>query len=93
VTAAGFVLAALLRLQAADQIVVTAAPSIDAQRLADALRVYLDEFGIRVETRGAGGEADDLRKRIDERASWVKRCAPSRSCAPSTARAARSRSS
>jgi len=66
VTAAGFVLAALLRLQAADQIVVTAAPSIDAQRLADALRVYLDEFGIRVETRGAGGEADDLRKRIDD---------------------------
>ena len=65
-TAAGFVLAALLRLQAADQIVVTAAPSIDAQRLADALRVYLDEFGIRVETRGAGGEADDLRKRIDD---------------------------
>jgi len=57
---------ALLRAQAAvDQIVVTAAPSIDAQRLADALRVYLDEFGIRVDTRAAG-EADDLRKRIDD---------------------------
>jgi hypothetical protein len=56
---------ALLQAQAGNQIVVTAAPSIDAQRLADALRVYLDEFGIRVETR-ATGEADDLRKRIDD---------------------------
>jgi len=56
---------ALLRAQAVDQIVVTAAPSIDAQRLADALRVYLDEFGIRVETSPAG-EADDLRKRLDD---------------------------
>ena len=56
---------ALLRAQAVDQIIVTAAPSIDAQRLADALRVYLDEFGIQVETRPAG-EADDLRKRIDD---------------------------
>ncbi len=64
--APGFVLAVLLQLQAADQIVVTAAPSIDAQRLADALRVYLDEFGIRVESRADGGEADDLRKRIDD---------------------------
>ena len=43
-----------LQVQAVDQIVVTTAPSIDAQRLADALRVYLDEFGIRVETRPAG---------------------------------------
>jgi len=68
VTGAWTVLTALslLRAQAAvDQIVVTAAPSIDAQRLADALRVYLDEFGIRVDTRAAG-EADDLRKRIDD---------------------------
>jgi len=56
---------ALVRAQAGDQIVVTAAPSMDAQRLADALRVYLDEFGIKVETRAAG-EADDLRKRIDD---------------------------
>jgi hypothetical protein len=67
VTAASTVLAALALLepQAADQIVVTAAPSLDAQRLADALRVYLDEFGIQVETRAAG-EAADLRKRIDD---------------------------
>ena len=56
---------AFLQAQAIDQIVVTTAPSIDAQRLADALRVYLDEFGIRVETRPAG-EADDLRKRLDD---------------------------
>jgi hypothetical protein len=67
VIASGTVLAALalLQAQAVDQIVVTTAPSMDAQRLADALRVYLDEFGIRVETRAAG-EADDLRKRIDD---------------------------
>ena len=31
---------------------------MDAQRLADALRVYLDEFGIRVETRAAADAAD-----------------------------------
>ena len=37
--------------QAGAEVVVTAAPSIDAQRLADALRVYLDEFGIRVGDR------------------------------------------
>jgi hypothetical protein len=74
---------ALLRTQAVDQIVVTATPSMDAQRLADALRVYLDEFGIRVEARAAG-EADDLRKRIDDarqlgeslRAVAVVRAAP-----------------
>jgi hypothetical protein len=79
VTAAGIVLAALLRMQlqpqaqapAADQVVVTAAPSIDAQRLADALRVYLDEFGIRVGVgpgagAGAAAEAGDLRKRLDD---------------------------
>jgi len=67
VTGACTVLTALafLQAQAVDQIVVTTAPSIDAQRLADALRVYLDEFGIRVETRPAG-EADDLRKRLDD---------------------------
>src|SRR4051794_28316310 len=38
---------------------------MDAQRLADALRVYLDEFGIRVETRAAE-DAEDLRKRLDD---------------------------
>jgi hypothetical protein len=70
VTAAGIVLAALLRLQAVDQVVVTAAPSLDAERLADALRVYLDEFGIRVGVAGAAtgapAEAGDLRKRLDD---------------------------
>ena len=72
-TGAATILAALALLQTdaqaaaplGDEIVVTAGPSIDAQRLADALRVYLDEFGIRVETRAAG-EAGDLRKRIDD---------------------------
>jgi hypothetical protein len=83
VTAAGIVLAALLRMQLqpeapapappADQVVVTAAPSIDAERLADALRVYLDEFGIRVGVGRPGGGAEaavpadgDLRKRLDD---------------------------
>jgi hypothetical protein len=65
VTAAWIVLAAVLRTQAVDQVVVTTAPSMDAQRLADALRVYLDEFGIRVETRAAA-DGTDLRARLDE---------------------------
>jgi len=56
---------ALLRMQSVDEVVVTTAPSIDAQRLADALRVYLDEFGIRVETRAAG-DAAELRGRLEE---------------------------
>jgi hypothetical protein len=60
---------------AGDQVIVTAAPSIDAQRLADALRVYLDEFGIRVGVGGgvaagagpgAPADAGDLRKRLDD---------------------------
>jgi hypothetical protein len=71
VTAAGIVLTALLAGQAQaqgpsiDQVVVTAAPSIDAQRLADALRVYLDEFGIHVDA-GPSAEGGDLRKRLDD---------------------------
>jgi hypothetical protein len=56
---------ALLKLQAADQVVVTTAAPLDAQRLADAMRVYLDEFGIQVRTQTAG-EAGDLRARLDE---------------------------
>ena len=64
-TAVWIVLAALLGTQAVDQIVVTSAPPLDAQRLADALRVYLDEFGIRVETRAAA-DGGDLRKRLDD---------------------------
>jgi hypothetical protein len=56
---------ALLRMQAIDEVIVTTAPSIDAQRLADALRVYLDEFGIRVETRDAA-DAADLRQRLED---------------------------
>jgi len=47
------------------QVVVTAASSIDAQRLADALRVYLDELGIRVGAWSAP-EAGDLQKRLDD---------------------------
>jgi hypothetical protein len=68
VTATGIVLAALVwtQAQAGDQVVVTAAPSIDAQRLADALRVYLDEFGIRIQTGPAAAQAGDLRKRLDD---------------------------
>lgn len=46
-----------------DKIVVTAAPPLDTQRLADALRVYLSEFGIAVES-AAPDQADDLRQRI-----------------------------
>jgi hypothetical protein len=46
-------------------VVVTAAPPVNAERLADALRTYLAEYGIRVETAGAtaGG---DLRQQLDD---------------------------
>jgi hypothetical protein len=49
----------------ADQIVVTTAPPLDAERLADALRVYLEGVGIRVET-GPQSDATDLRRRLDD---------------------------
>src|SRR5437868_4288381 len=59
------VAAALLMIhgQALDRIVVTTAPPLDSERLADALRVYLGEFGITVEVAPAD-ETDDLRQRI-----------------------------
>jgi hypothetical protein len=46
-------------------VVVTAAPPVDAQRLADALRAYLVEYGTRVvaEDATAGG---DLRRQLDD---------------------------
>ncbi len=56
---------ALLRMQAVPEVVVTTGPSMDAQRLADALRVYLDEYGIRVQTRVAV-DAVDLQARLDD---------------------------
>jgi hypothetical protein len=49
--------------QALDRIVVTTAPPLDSERLADALRVYLGEFGISVEVAPAD-QSDDLRQRI-----------------------------
>jgi len=49
----------------AAEVVVAAEPSLDAERLADALRVYFAGFGIRVEPR-AGLDATDLRKRLDD---------------------------
>jgi len=46
-------------------VVVTAAPPVDGQRLADAMRAYLEGYGIRVE--GATlAEAGDLRRQIAE---------------------------
>ena len=44
-------------------VVVTAAPPIDSQRLADALRAYLDEYGIHVEIAVAA-EPGDLRRQL-----------------------------
>jgi len=49
----------------AAEVVVAAEPSLDAERLADALRVYLAGFGIRVAPR-ADLAAADLRKRLDD---------------------------
>jgi hypothetical protein len=53
----------LLQSQALDKIVVTTAPPLDTQRLADALRVYLNEFGIEVDIT-APDATGDLRERI-----------------------------
>jgi hypothetical protein len=53
----------LLQGQALDKIVVTAGPPLDTTRLADALRVYLNEFGIAVEP-GVPDQAGDLRERL-----------------------------
>ncbi len=57
------VLAGLLLVQAPEKIVVSTVPPLDTQRLADALRVYLGEFGIDVEVAPPDA-ADDLRQRI-----------------------------
>ena len=58
-------LLAVLHAELPDSVVVTAAAPLDSQRLADALRTYLDEFGIRVEVAPAtaGG---DLRTQLDD---------------------------
>ncbi len=56
---------AVLHAELPDSVVVTAAAPLDSQRLADALRTYLDEFGIRVQVAPAtaGG---DLRTQLDD---------------------------
>jgi hypothetical protein len=46
-------------------VVVTAARPLDAQSLADALRTYLDEYGIQVRSADAPA-TDDLRRRLAE---------------------------
>ena len=58
-------LLAVLHAELPDSVVVTAAAPLDSQRLADALRTYLDEFGIRVQVAPAtaGG---DLRTQLDD---------------------------
>ena len=58
-------LLSILHAELPDSVVVTAAPPLDSQRLADALRTYLDEFGIRVQVAPAtaGG---DLRTQLDD---------------------------
>ncbi|HVY39843.1 MAG TPA: hypothetical protein VHM31_18020 [Polyangia bacterium] len=45
------------------RIVVTTAGPLDAQRLSDALHVYLDEFGIAIDS-GPAAEGQDLRQRM-----------------------------
>jgi hypothetical protein len=47
-------------------VVVTAAPPVDAQRLADALRAYLSDFGVRVEAAAEPAESGDLRRQLLE---------------------------
>jgi hypothetical protein len=55
----------LLRTQMPDSVLVTASAPLDSQRLADALRSYLDEYGIRVAVAAAESSAD-LRKQLAE---------------------------
>jgi hypothetical protein len=56
---------AVLHAELPDTVVVTAAPPLDSQRLADALRTYLDEFGIRVQVAPATA-GSDLRTQLDD---------------------------
>src|SRR5438477_4899442 len=58
-------LLSVLNAELPDRVVVTAAAPLDSQRLADALRTYLDEFGIHVQVAPAtaGG---DLRSQLDD---------------------------
>ena len=51
-------LLSVLHAELPDSVVVTAAPPLDSQRLADALRTYLDEFGIRVQVAPATAGGD-----------------------------------
>ncbi len=48
-------------------VAVTAAAPIDAQHLADVLRAYLDEYGVRVESAGSTAPADLRRQLADAR--------------------------
>ena len=58
-------LLAVLHAELPDSVVVTAAAPLDSQRLADALRTYLDEFGIRVQVAPATADGD-LRTQLDD---------------------------
>ncbi|MES1206559.1 MAG: hypothetical protein ABUS79_11545 [Pseudomonadota bacterium] len=58
-----FALLLALQAQPAQRIVVTTTAPLDAQRLSDALHVYLDEFGIAIESRPAD-QAQDIRQRM-----------------------------
>ena len=51
----------------APDVVVTAAPPVDVERLADALRTYLVDYGIRVDTASVGAAPEgDLRRQLGE---------------------------
>jgi hypothetical protein len=58
-------LLSVLHAELPDSVVVTAAAPLDSQRLADALRTYLDEFGIRVQVAPATANGD-LRTQLDD---------------------------
>jgi hypothetical protein len=55
----------VLHAELPDSVVVTAAAPLDSQRLADALRTYLDEFGIHVQVAPATTDGD-LRTQLDD---------------------------
>ena len=55
----------VLHAELPDSVVVTAAAPLDSQRLADALRTYLDEFGIHVQVAPVTTDGD-LRTQLDD---------------------------
>ena len=60
---------ALLESAGAPDVVITASAPVNPERLADAVRAYLTEYGIRVDTAGVGAPGDLRRQLADARST------------------------